>query len=58
MTIKEELTDLETKVSKGLKIAHARMVEFKKFKKTPIVVSSNGKVIEVQPEDMALTAEK
>lgn len=29
------------------------MVEFKKFKKTPIIVSSNGKVVELQPEDLA-----
>lgn len=52
MTIKEELSDLETKVSKGLKIAFKKMVEFKKFKKTPIIVSSEGKVIEIQPEDI------
>ena len=54
MTIKEELSDLETKVTKGLKIAHTKMIEFKKFKKTPIVISSNGKVIEVTPEEMEL----
>jgi|TARA_B110000093_G_scaffold179459_1_gene219654 hypothetical protein len=34
------------------------MVEFKKFKKTPIVISQNGKVIEVTPEEMALETEK
>ena len=52
MTIKEELSDLESKVSKGLKIAHSKMVEFKKYKKTPIVISHNGKIVEVQPEEM------
>ena len=33
MTIKEELSDLEAKVSKGLKIAHKKMIAFKKYKK-------------------------
>ena len=54
MTIKEELSDLEAKVSKGLKIAHKKMIAFKKYKKTPIVISHNGKIIEVQPKDMAI----
>ena len=58
MTIKKELSDLEAKVTKGLKIAHTKMIEFKKFKKTPIVISQNGKVIEVTPEEMALETEK
>ena len=53
MTIKEELNDLENKVTKGLKKAHEKMVEFKKFKKTPIVVSQNGKVVKLQPEEFA-----
>lgn len=52
MTIKEELTDLETKVAKGLKKAHKKMVEFKKFKNTPIIVSDKGKIIELQPEEL------
>lgn len=52
MTTKEELDDFVAKISKGLKIAHKKMIAFKKYKNTPVVVSSNGKVIHVQPEDM------
>jgi hypothetical protein len=28
------------------------MIEFKKYKGTPIVISGNGKIIEIQPEDI------
>lgn len=52
MTIKEELTDLEDKVTKGLKKAHKKMVEFKKYKKTPVVVSCNGKVVKIKAEEL------
>lgn len=50
MTSEEELADLGAKVSKGLKIAHKKMLEFKKYKKTPVVISRNGKVVRVPPE--------
>ncbi|UOY04988.1 hypothetical protein L0P88_13610 [Muricauda sp. SCSIO 64092] len=52
MTSKEKLDALEAKISKGLTIARKKMIAFKKYKNTPVVVSSNGKVIHVRPEDM------
>ena len=47
---KTTIKEFEEKVLKGLAIAHKKMIEFKKQKGTPIVISKNGKVIEVYPE--------
>lgn len=45
------MTETE-KIKEGLEIAYRRMVEFKKYKKTPIVVSKNGKIVEISPYDV------
>jgi len=55
MATKSKMSELEAKVSKGLKGAYKKMVEFKKYKGTPIVISRNGKIIEIQPEDILPT---
>ena len=47
---KTTIKEFEEKVLKGLAMAHKKMIEFKKQKGTPIVISKNGKVIEVYPE--------
>lgn len=51
MTIEEELKELEENVFKGLRMARKKMIAFKKYKKTPIIVSRNGKVVELSPEE-------
>jgi hypothetical protein len=38
------------KIKKGLDEAFKKMVEFKKYKKTPIVVYKDGKIVEIMPE--------
>jgi sulfur carrier protein ThiS len=45
------------KIMEGLEIAYQRLIEFKKYKKTPIIVAKDGKVIEVSPYDIK-TGEK
>jgi len=50
MGIKEQLQDLEEKLSKGLKEAYKKMVVFKKQKKTPIIISKNGKIVKIFPK--------
>ena len=47
---KSSKKEFEEQVLKGLAMAHKKMIEFKKQKGTPIVISKNGKVIEVYPE--------
>jgi len=37
------------KIIKGLELAYQRMVEFKKSKNSPIIISKDGKVVEVSP---------
>lgn len=56
--IKKEDKNLEEqrqKIVKGLELAYERMIEFKKYKKTPLVVSIDGKVVEIAPEDAPQT---
>ena len=44
--------DLEKKISKGLKLAYKKMLEFKKQKNSNVVIFRDGKVIEVEPEEL------
>ncbi|MGB0166608.1 MAG: hypothetical protein ACPF8V_07110 [Luteibaculum sp.] len=44
-----KLKELEEKVKKGLELARIKMIDFKREKGTPIVVSKDGKVIEIKP---------
>lgn len=55
MGIKEQLQDLEDKIAKGLEEAYRKMVEFKKHKKSPIVMSKNGEVIKIEPDEIQPT---
>lgn len=49
MGIKEQLKELEDKLSNGLEKAYLKMLEFKKQKGSPIIVSKDGKIIEIDP---------
>lgn len=51
-TFKEE----KKLILKGLELAYERMVKFKKEKNSPLVISENGKVKKIAPEDIPLTA--
>jgi len=55
MGIKEQLQELENKIAKGLKEAYRKMVEFKKQKNSPVIVSRNGEIIEIDPDDILPT---
>ncbi len=55
MEIKEQLQELEDKIAKGLEEAYRKMVEFKKHKKSQVIFSKNGEVIEVKPEKISPT---
>ncbi len=55
MGIKEQLKELEDKISKGLEEAYRKMVEFKKQKKSPLIVSRNGVIIEIKSEEILPT---
>lgn len=49
------LDEQTLKIIKGLELAYERMVEFKISKNSPIVVSKNGKIVEIAPQDIEPT---
>jgi hypothetical protein len=44
--------DNSDKIIEGLEIAYKKLIEFKKYKKTPLIVSRDGKVIEIYPDQI------
>ena len=55
MEIKEQLQELEDKIAFGLEEAYRKMVVFKKHKKSPIILSKNGRVIKIEPDKIQPT---
>lgn len=55
MEIKEQLRELEEKVNLGLKEAYRKMAEFKKKNNSPLIVSKNGKVTSIAPNEILPT---
>lgn len=51
MGIKEQLEDLEDKIAKGLEGAHKKMTTFKQQNNSPIIISKDGKVVEIKVEN-------
>ena len=49
------LDEQTLKIIKGLELAYERMVKFKISKNSPIVVSKNGKIVEIAPQDIEPT---
>lgn len=43
----EELEDLVQKVCKGLELSKKRLIEYKRYKKSPLIVSQDGKIVEI-----------
>ena len=43
------------KIVKGLEEAYRRLVEYKKQKNSPLVVSRNGEVLEIDPNEIQPT---
>ena len=48
----ENRKELRDKIIKGLEEAYKRLVEFKKQKNSPIVVSKNGEILEIDPNEI------
>lgn len=53
MTDKEH-KEFKKKLEVGLKLAYERMIEFKKYKKSTIVVERDGKIVELDPFTMEI----
>ncbi len=51
----DKLKELEQNVALGLQEAYRKMVVFKKQKNSPLVVSRNGKIAKINPENILPT---
>lgn len=45
----KDISNKSEKIRRGLELAYERMIEFKKSKNTPLVVSVKGKIVEIDP---------
>ena len=45
----EQQLERQDRIMAGLKIAYARMLEFKRYKKSEVVVVRDGKVVRIKP---------
>lgn len=43
---------LEVKITEGLKLTKEKLLEFKKQKNSPLIVSKNGEIIEISPDNI------
>ncbi|TDN90403.1 hypothetical protein DET49_10561 [Salegentibacter sp. 24] len=56
MENKSELKDRRKKIVDGLEKTYQKLVEFKRYKKSPLIIARNGKILEIAPEEMLPTA--
>lgn len=52
MTATEKHIEEKNKILLGLEKVYERLIEFKKQKKTDLVVMKNGKVVRIKPESI------
>jgi len=49
MGTKDKLKELEEKITKGLEESYKKMVKFKRYKNSPIVISKDGEIVKIDP---------
>jgi imidazolonepropionase-like amidohydrolase len=52
MDTEEQFKEERDKIVKGLEEAYRKLVEFKKAKNSPLVVVRDGKIVEIDPNDV------
>jgi imidazolonepropionase-like amidohydrolase len=55
MGTKEQLKEERDRIVKGLEETYRRLVEYKKQKKSPMIVVRNGKIVAVDPNEILPT---
>lgn len=53
---KVRLREERLKIIEGLERSYQRLVEFKRYKKSPLIIEKNGEIIEIAPEDIPTKA--
>ncbi len=51
----KEIIDKRKKIISGLEKSYQKLVEFKKYKKSPLIIAKEGKIIEIEPEKILPT---
>lgn len=54
-TNKQHFKEERDKIVKGLEESYRRLVEYKKQKKSPLIVSRNGEILEIDPNKILPT---
>jgi len=52
MTKQEQQAQFSQQVRRGMADAYNAMLAFKKYKQSPVIVSRDGRIVAVRPEDM------
>lgn len=55
MGTKEQLKEERDKIVKGLEETYRKLIEYKKQKKSPMIVVRNGKIVAVDPNEILPT---
>ncbi|MFN2261225.1 MAG: hypothetical protein ABR595_04085 [Psychroflexus sp.] len=50
-----ELKEKRKKIVAGLEKTYQKLVEFKRYKKSPLIIAKNGEVLEIAPEKILPT---
>ncbi len=51
--MENKLKELENKVRKGLESSYKKLLEFKRQKNTPLIITKDGKIVEVKVNTIA-----
>lgn len=57
MGSKNKIDEQTQKILTGLERSYQKLVEFKKYKKSPLIVEKDGVIMEIQPEKILPTTE-
>ncbi len=52
---KKQIIEIRKKIIRGLEEAYKSLVEYKKQKNTPLIISKDGEVVEIQPNEILPT---
>ncbi len=55
MRTKNQFKEERDRIVKGLEETYRRLVEYKKLKKSPMIVMRNGKIVAVDPNEIIPT---
>ncbi|WP_092768354.1 hypothetical protein [Hymenobacter actinosclerus] len=58
MNTSEQPTAMSQRIQEGLDAAYENMLAFKRYKKTPVVIVREGKVVEVSPDELPSSRSK